>query len=104
MLEKINEGRKNKIDKVEVYKPDEFDEVPNKEEKTKGQEFAEHLKRQFAALDDVAPTTEDLIAIQDFDEAKEVSVDSNFEKIEEIDSPKDDENKGVEEDKTNESL
>ena len=54
-------------------------------------------------MDDVAPTTEDLIAIQDFDEAKEVPVDSNFEKIEEIDSPKDDENKAVEEDKTNES-
>ena len=54
LLEKINEGRLNKIEKVEVYKHDEFDDVPQKEEKTKGQEFAEHLKRQFAALDDEA--------------------------------------------------
>ena len=106
LLDKINEDRKNKIEKVEVYKPDEFDDFPNKEEKTKGQEFAEHLKRQFAALDDEAATAEDFIAIQDFnnsnDEVKEVSVESHPEKsdlIQEFDNEK----KAIEEDKTNES-
>ena len=72
-MEKINEGRLNKIEKVEVYKHDEFDDVPQKEEKTKGQEFAEHLKRQFAALDDEDISSEDLIAMQDFDHKKDES-------------------------------
>ena len=73
LLDKVNEGRINKIDKVEVYKPDEFDDIEDKApetEKTKGQEFAEHLKRQFAALDDEQVSFEDLIAIQDFEEAE----------------------------------
>ena len=73
LLDKVNEGRVNKIEKVEVYKADEFDDIEDtapETEKTKGQEFAEHLKRQFAALDDEQVSVEDLIAIQDFEEAE----------------------------------
>ena len=65
LLDKVNEGRVNKIEKVEVYKADEFDDIEDtapETEKTKGQEFAEHLKRQFAALDDEQVSVEDLIA------------------------------------------
>ena len=102
LLEKINEGRLNKIEKVEVYKHDEFDDVPQKEEKTKGQEFAEHLKRQFAALDDEDISSEDLIAMQDFDDKKDESKEKSESEdcrtenaknflIEEIDSPRCDE-------------
>ena len=73
LLDKVNEGRVNRIERVEVYKADEFDDNEDKApetEKTKGQEFAEHLKRQFAALDDEQVSVEDLIAIQDFEEAE----------------------------------
>ena len=84
LLEKINEGRLNKIEKVEVYKPDEFDEIPEsqKEEKTKGQEFAEHLKRQFAALNDEDISTEELMAIQDFENSKVEEVDIEYDSVE----------------------
>ena len=74
LLAKVNEGRVNKIEKVEVYKADEFDDVveeTSQNEKTKGQEFAEHLKRQFAALDDEEISTEDLIAIQEYEGSNE---------------------------------
>ena len=73
LLDKVNEGRVNKIEKVEVYKADEFDDIQDnapQTEKTKGQEFAEHLKRQFAALDDEQVSVEDLMAIQDFEQAE----------------------------------
>ena len=43
-LEKVNEGRENKIEKVEVFKVDidlESDKAEDSEEKTKGELFAE---------------------------------------------------------------
>ena len=50
----MNEGLKNPIEKVEVFKMEDLEEGMDEtvEVKTKGQLFAEHLKRQFAVLDD----------------------------------------------------
>ena len=50
----MNEGLKNPIEKVEVFKMEDLEEGMDDtvEVKTKGQLFAEHLKRQFAVLDD----------------------------------------------------
>ena len=50
----MNEGLKNPIEKVEVFKMEDLEEGMDStvEVKTKGQLFAEHLKRQFAVLDD----------------------------------------------------
>ena len=48
LLDKVNEGRTNKIEKVEVYRADEIEDMIEnnpQEEKTKGQEFAETMSQ-----------------------------------------------------------